>query len=130
MSQYNFHDVMLGILSNFPEGKDQYRYDWEDLHNFFYKNRTKYGVLNKLAFDTDGLTPFSREIDSGYETLQVSRLVCSMSPDFNPHCIENGVCRVAFDRFSQSRFNKKEKDELKRLSADFIKEFSLEAALQ
>ena|SRR3989344_5265767 len=130
MSKYNTFDVLLGIFSNFPERNVEYQHDREKIHTFFYKNRPKYAVLSGIPFDIDGLTPFSFHIDSSYNTLEVSRLVCSRSLDFNIHRINAEACRIAFARFHQKKFNKEEIAEMKKLSENFRKEFSLEAALQ
>ena len=130
MPKYDTFGVILGIFSNFPERIAEYRHDREKMHAFFYKNKSKYAVLSGFAFDTDGLTPFSPQINSSYDTLEVSRLVCSRSLDFDIHRVDTAACRIGFDKFHKKKFSKSKIAEMKKLSEEFRKEFSLESVLQ
>jgi hypothetical protein len=124
MVEYNFHDIFVGILAYFPEGKDKFGWDDKLFKSFFYNKKKEYSILDFLAFDTDWSYPLSSQIDEGLATLRQSRLItCDM--DFNPHFDE--ACKISFEEFVRAKLNGKELGELEKLSGEFYNKFGVSA---
>jgi hypothetical protein len=118
---YGMYEVLIGVLNNFPESQNSYRYDAGEFDRFFFNNSEKYSVLNEVAFDSDGLFPESKELDQARYTMNVSYMIYSKMR--GKESFSEPVVRTAFNKFHRNKFNEKELGELEKLSEDFRKEF-------
>ena len=120
--RYGAYEVLLGIFDNFLIDNRRYDHNDEKFNRFFYNSREKYSVLNKLAFDSDGIFPTSKELEEAHSHLIGFRF-------FNLHelkpksYLNKDLFHISFNKFSKQKFNESELKELELLSLDFQKEF-------
>lgn len=125
MEKINANDVLLGVLSYIPEESRKINYNYSKIssfHSFFFKYKSKYGVLKDLMFDTNGNSPFCEELSKAYSNLTLSGLV--QSSNLSPGSYEiSETCNI------NEEFSDVQKEELRQISEGFQKEFCLEEAL-
>jgi hypothetical protein len=77
------------------EIKDYYSH----LHKEFFKLKKRYpAFFKRLFFDTNGHIPFSKELDSIIQDLQISGVVSKYNPGFNTLIIENNETKALIDK--------------------------------
>jgi hypothetical protein len=119
---HNVSDILLGIFFFIPNNENgrKFRYDFESFTNFFYERRKKYSVLQKIPFDSDGVCPTSKVLDSALTGLLVSSLIEHWTHEPNHYRISKAL------DISWKNVRPRIKDslgELEKLSAEFYSVF-------
>ena len=121
---YLFGDVLVGIFSNLPDGKNAYKMTMGDIgvKEFFYKNKDKYGVIkNNFTYDLDGTFISSKTVDETLDSLRATRTLLS-DMDFKIEKI-NSSLKYMWNKFRKDKFKPEEIKEIKDLSRKFAEEF-------
>lgn len=122
-------DLLISLFGCLPEGKRQFNYNAEKFHTFLYKKRIEYPELFKdIAFNIDGMFPRSEEIDQALANLEFWGFLGSQGIDFNSYEFSKS-CKVKFEKDIMPNLPKGRLKDIKEVSKDFEKKFSLDRIL-
>lgn len=118
-------DVWVGILyfMKTEMRKGRFCTDPELIHGAIYELRKKEEfkkMLNKFAFDTRGIYPRSRELESSINHLQLAGLLERTNPRFSFFEIKNSTIKY-FKEDLENLFSNQQKEQLKNIAIEFAK---------
>lgn len=79
-------------------GRTQIKNYYSHIHEAFFKLKEKHPELfNRLFFDVNGHIPYSKELDSIIQDLQISGVISKLNPGFNTLIINTNETKTLID---------------------------------
>ena len=129
MPQYYADDILIAIAHYLPDRDKSLLHDRERWHLFFHERKERFSVLKDLRFRERGFYHESQELDQAYSNLVGTGMLCWMGISVSPPHFFSRECTSCFEGGVSALFSEEELGQLRQISADFYKEFSLEIAV-
>lgn len=114
MKRLTAYDVLVGILHDFPAGKNEFAYDEESIIDFLSGNKENYSLLAN----------FNRtQIQDGLRVLTAAWMLYGLSSSSGMRKFSPSVISYNFRRNNQPKFSEKALAEVRDLSRKFVDEF-------
>lgn len=127
-SQHPIYNILLGIFYYFPENHRQYRNNNpSEIHHFFKTSLQQHPIIS-LKFSGSPIAPYSEELDQTLFIMQMSNIISSWGPDYDPAEFKPLV-KEKFEEI-KTKFTPPELMQIQQISQKFFKRFGLENHLQ
>lgn len=118
-SNHDAHDLLLGILYNFPEEAN-----WDEIkfHEALYKFSLKYRILDKYSFENFNGSKYCNAFGKVFDLLELSGLL-KRKVDKTKLFLE--VIRAHFDEEIKKTFEERDLNDISNLAEDLMIELNI-----
>ncbi|PJE81816.1 hypothetical protein COU58_00625 [Candidatus Pacearchaeota archaeon CG10_big_fil_rev_8_21_14_0_10_32_42] len=118
----NTYGILIGVFAN--SKKELLHYDVKGFQKFFFDNKEKYSLLEKIGFNNN--PEWIREIYEATSFLKMAEVI-KLCPGLEDKCSVSEICKEAYRISVKPLLEKKEIFELESLSEEFSRKFEFKA---